>query len=632
MHGLSRFRGLIAGVLLCLLLVGLLLSGQIVNAQDNRSLRWDRWDVTIDNLVTQDNRFDVTEAYVISVTQGPFRFGTRNIPLGRITRIDSLQISEDGVTLRGDCSGSPGTFCGSVAKDEYQIRYEFRSPANSGSRRSFRIKYTVRGALRSYPGGDQLWWSALAPDRPFPVGDSTVTVKLPADRPLQQAASYPDTWQQNVAGNTITWQAPGSLGKDGNVEVRVQYPHDERMTAPVWQANFDRTQALEEGLRPILSLASVALAALLAIGGPLFAYVQYARRGRDPEAVVAPEYLTEPPSDELPGVIGTLLDEKADMQDIMATLIDLARRGYIVIEQTKRGGLGGLFGGTDFTFHRTDKATDNLRWLEKLLLNGVFSGHDSQVELSDLRNKFYTKIPGIKSELYAELVRNGYFTRSPETTRGLWMGVSIGILVLAGLVGYGAYALLWRFTPLSILPAFGLGITGTAFLLIASFMPSKTPKGSQETARWRAFRQYLRNIKKYTDVQQASDQFEKYIAYAVAFGIDSQWIHDFAPALTAMPTWYYPTYLGGPWHRGYYGHGSVPDFAGSPMGGGFGDLNSMNQSLTEGLNAMSNGLTQMLNDTSRVMTSHPSSSGGGGWSGGGSSGGGSSGGGSAGFG
>ncbi|MCC7446949.1 MAG: DUF2207 domain-containing protein [Anaerolineae bacterium] len=630
MQRLSHVRRyLIAGILLC----GVLLSGYTVSAQDNRSLRWDRWDVTIDKMVTQDNQFDVTENYVIAVTQGPFRFGTRNIPLNRITRIEGLQVSEGGVALRGDCSGSAGTFCGAISGGEYQIRYEFRSPANSGARRSFRIKYTVRGALRSYPGGDQLWWNALAPDRPFSVIDSTVTLTLPADRPLIKAASYPDTWAQSVSGNTITWEAPGNLGKGGTVEVRVQYPHDERMPVSSWQADFDRNQALEETLRPILGILSLILTALFGIGGPLFAYIQYAQRGRDPEAVVVPEYLTEPPSDELPGVVGTLLDEKADMQDIMATLIDLARRGFIVIEQTKRGGLGGLFGGTDFTFHRLSQPDQKLRRVEQLLLSGVFSGYGSQVELSELRNKFYTKIPGIKRELYTELVRNGYFKRSPETTRSMWIGISIGVLVVAGLIGFGAYSLLWRFTPLSILPAIGLGITGIVLLIFASYMPAKTPKGSQEAARWRAFRQYLKNIKKYTDVQQASDQFEKYIGYAVAFGLDSQWIRDFAPALTSMPTWYYPTYIGGPWHRGYYGHGAAPDFSGSSMGGGFGDLNSMSQSLTEGLNAMSSGLTQMLNDASRVMTSQPSSSGGGGgWSGGGSSGGGSSGGGSAGFG
>ena len=189
----------------------------------------------------------------------------------------------------------------------------------------------------------------------------------------------------------------------------------------------------------------------------------------------------------------------------------------------------------------------------------------------------------------------------------------------------------WRISPLAVLPAFGLGITGLVALIAASFMPAKTPKGSQEAARWRAFRTYLQNIKAYTDLKQASDQFEKYIAYAIAFGLDHQWLREFAPVLTSVPTWYYPTYLGGPWHGGYRGFRGGAQPVGLNLSGP-GGLNQMNESLSQGLNAMSAGLTKMLNDASSVMTSHPSSSGGGGFSGGGSSGGGSSGGGSAGFG
>src|SRR5262249_20854880 len=148
--------------------------------------------------------------------------------------------------------------------------------------------------------------------------------------------------------------------------------------------------------------------------------------------------------------------------------------------------------------------------------------------------------------------------------------------------------------------------------------------------------------------KQTSDQFERFIGYAVAFGIENQWVHEFADALSAMPTWYYYPAGGVRWreyyHRqnnnlgGFMQRGS--DFS-QGMGnlGGSGGLNQMSQSLTEGLNSMSSGLTSMLNQASSAMTSQPSSSGssggfhgGGGFSGGGHSGGGGSGGGSRGFG
>lgn len=159
-------------------------------------------------------------------------------------------------------------------------------------------------------------------------------------------------------------------------------------------------------------------------------------------------------------------------------------------------------------------------------------------------------------------------------------------------------------------------------------------------------------MERYSDVAEAAKQFDRYMGYAVVFGLEQKWVNTCAPVLTSMPTWYFPTYLGGPWDRGYRpGHRTGPMTSGGPgglgdinlggPGGGLagsfsgpGGLNEMSRSLTDGLNAMSRGMTQMLNDASRVMTSQPSSSGskGGGWSGGGFSGGGGSGGGSRGFG
>src|SRR5258706_9704714 len=146
----------------------------------------------------------------------------------------------------------------------------------------------------------------------------------------------------------------------------------------------------------------------------------------------------------------------------------------------------------------------------------------------------------------------------------------MGFLLLA-LAGAGVFAFIkgiFNLLPqLPLLPApfVGLGISGLTMLFAASYMPAKTQAGAQEAAKWRAFRTYLKNIKKYTDVSQATDQFDRYIGYAVAFGLANEWIHNFSSSLTSMPSWYYPTYLGGPYGRGYYGNRS------STSGGGLGN-------------------------------------------------------------
>jgi hypothetical protein len=54
-----------------------------------------------------------------------------------------------------------------------------------------------------------------------------------------------------------------------------------------------------------------------------------------------PEYITDPP-DTLPaGVVGTLVDEHADVKDIVATIFDLAERGAIRMEEKTKPWLAG---------------------------------------------------------------------------------------------------------------------------------------------------------------------------------------------------------------------------------------------------------------------------------------------------
>jgi uncharacterized membrane protein len=164
-------------------------------------------------------------------------------------------------------------------------------------------------------------------------------------------------------------------------------------------------------------------------------------------------------------------------------------------------------------------------------------------------------------------------------------------------------------------------------IMASSAMPVKTRKGSEQKAAWLAFKRYLENITKYTKLEEATDQFDKYLPYAIAFGLDRSWINTFARVNTPIPTWYYPYY--GPL---VYGSPASPSMG---RGGTLGtpSVQGMSNSLAGSLQSMSTGLTTMLNSAASTFQSHPTSSGsGGGWGGGGFSGGGGGGGGSAGFG
>ncbi len=72
-------------------------------------------------------------------------------------------------------------------------------------------------------------------------------------------------------------------------------------------------------------------------------------KGRDYTGLGSVVVRYEPPEGLGPAEAGTLIDEKLDMRDISATIIDLAVRGYIKIEEISSKG---WFSSTDYRFIR----------------------------------------------------------------------------------------------------------------------------------------------------------------------------------------------------------------------------------------------------------------------------------------
>src|SRR6202047_3699098 len=89
------------------------------------------------------------------------------------------------------------------------------------------------------------------------------------------------------------------------------------------------------------------------LGIPIAAFVVmfylWWTRGRDPRLrPIAAQY--EPLDQLTPGEAGTLVDNSADMRDITASIVDLAVRGYIVIEEHQKDRMLGLMHDKDYNF------------------------------------------------------------------------------------------------------------------------------------------------------------------------------------------------------------------------------------------------------------------------------------------
>ena len=251
----------------------------------------------------------------------------------------------------------------------------------------------MKGGLHHYKDYDLLAWTAVFPKHFVPIGASTVTVHLPPGSlpaQLKAQASGAAAESRIIDGQTIVFYAQ-NIADGTPLDVRVQFP-PQLVTGdtPQWQLDEEQTQVLnfwKYGLGIVLA----------ALGLPLIFLLWYTR-GRDAPAKLAASYVTTPPDDTPPGVMGTLIDSQAEMRDILATQVDLARRGFLTFTQTNG----------DFVFTRIGRDERMLRPFESLLLKDLF-GSEKVRTLSSLRGTFAPKIAPLQQQMYAEVVSAGFY-------------------------------------------------------------------------------------------------------------------------------------------------------------------------------------------------------------------------------
>jgi hypothetical protein len=103
----------------------------------------------------------------------------------------------------------------------------------------------------------------------------------------------------------------------------------------------------------------------------LLVLVRWMKEGRDPaRRAITVQY--EPPEELSPAEVGTLVDHKAQTHDLTATLVDLAVRGYIHIEE-RAATTKDLGSETDYVFHlkKAQEEWGALKTHERRYLEGL---------------------------------------------------------------------------------------------------------------------------------------------------------------------------------------------------------------------------------------------------------------------
>ena len=553
-------------------------------AAQDRSLAIRGFDARI--VVRPDGMVDVTETITAEFT-GSWNGLYRSIPvdyrtpqgLGWTLRVEVLGATdEQGRALRIETS-----------RDRHFLKTKIWVPGALDVTRTIVLRYQAPNGLRFFEDHDELYWNVTGDEWDIPIGMATARIELPPGATGLRSTAFTGVYGSTAASAKITTE-----GRVLRVATREPLEFREGLTVVVgWDkglvaapTNTEEALALAESNWPLV-IPPLVFAGMLLL---------WWKVGRDPSNLPAVVQY-EPPGGLTPAEAGTLIDESVDMRDITATIIDLAVLGHLRIEEREEKVFLGLWDRTEFVFHPTQppEGTRPLVAHEQRVLAGIFDGHDGEIKLSDLKNEFYIELPGIRNAVYDRLKDRGLQRIRPDKVKHYWILAGIFFGLIVALVGGGPLAVRWSMAPMPFVLA-GI-VSGLIILLFAQIMPARTAAGARMLEKVRGFEEFLRRVEsdRFERVVRTPEMFERFLPYAMAFGVEAKWARAFRNIYTQPPTWYVGS------HVAMFNAGSF-----------------------------SSRLSDMSTQAGKTMSSSPRSSGGSGFSGG-SSGGGSGGGGGGGF-
>jgi len=524
--GVSSRRVLAIAVLFALSLV---LAGALATPAFAREIHILNFHADLD--VLPDSTLDVTETIRVEFT-GSWQGLYRTIPVeydGPGGFNYTLFLSDERATATSP-TGEPLRI--EKHRQGGNLQFKIYVPNANDATRVIVFHYRVQNALRYFDDHDELYWNVTGTDWQVPLGNASAHIILPQGVSGLHAAEY-----TGVYGSRAQDAAVETLGS--NVDIRTTRPlaFREGLTVVVgWDKGFVHAPDVSERILQF-ALSNWPLAVPL-LAFPLMFWL-WQTRGRDPRVgTVVVQY--EPPAGLSPGEAGTLVDNTAAMRDITATIVDLAVRGYLTIEEQTKEHLMGLYANKEYVFHLKKKAAEwgDAKPHELLLLGGLFEGGvRDQVSLSELQNRFYRNLPAIRDAILDALVERGYYAHRPDRVRQSFVGAGIVVGVL--LFALGPYTS--QHYGMAPLPFFVAAILTAA--IVSGFgwvMSARTADGVRQLHNVLGFEDFLGHVEKgrMERVPETPETFEKYLPYAMALGVEKKWVSAFQGIFTQPPAWF----------------------------------------------------------------------------------------------
>ncbi len=411
-----------------------------------------------------------------------------------------------------DPDGKPYPYTTKIENGNLVIRIGDPNSTFTGQK-TYQLTYTYQYPLKKVDNHYELYWDITGEGWKFPLKHVQATIHSPTK--IIQIACYSGEYGSNdklcqthlIDDFTLNLTYPKDISWNQNLTLALKIdPNGIKGPGLIWK--------LKRHLLPYLFfiLPTLILGLIwFKIGRDDLPQGKGKRRLFQKFPIPITAY--EPPKELTPAQAGLLLDNKLDNRDLVAEIIDLARKKYLKLEKIETKKLLGK--KIDYQFTQLKEADKNLPLYQRTLHQDIFKSGTS-VKLSQLKGKFYKTLAKVRKQLYTSL--KPFYHHSPKSGLFLIAFISTSFIQFIYLIFVLANNSITFNIYLFILTLVCLFLN----FAFAKHLYSFTSKGFQHHLYLKGFYQNLKRGAWRDKIKEKHLFLEEVIPFAVAFGTVKQ--------------------------------------------------------------------------------------------------------------
>jgi uncharacterized membrane protein len=503
-------------------------------------------DLQMEAQVGADGVVRVTEEHTVRFV-GTYSGMFQWFDTSRGVELQNIVVSEKGIPytrIEGDSPGPAGTYFIQTKKNQIYVDWSFEATDET---RVFQLSYTLDNVILKHDDVAEFYYQFVGKEWEEPRDHVRIVLTLPSGAKQEEVGAWgygPLHGQVQIISPTeIEWEVNG-LPARTFVEGRAVFPNrlvpgasrtTNQLGLPKILAEETKRGEQLEALKTRKNLDPYFAMVIVALSYLLISYI-WNNYGK-PYPGFQEKYYRKLPADYPPAELAILYRQNIESRDLTATLLDLARRGFLKIEEAPN--LQGKPKKEQFTYKFVRKEPDpenqaTLRLYEQQVLDLLFTVigaeevtlEDIQTFAKDYRKEFTAFWDEWAKTIKAEAEQHNFFDANSKK-RVLWFFIPSFALFLLAIV---PFVLEMFFSGTACIV---MGVVMTITVAIAATRRSST--GNLEYTQWRAFRRYLQHFSRVEDTRTVSPGiWESYLPYAVTLGVANKVIKEWSFAFPSL--------------------------------------------------------------------------------------------------